>query len=130
MALFRRKKKTTAGGGGDGLPPQSSYAPRAADLTVGDYANGMPNIRIGEMLKSFGRQLVWVVPLFLIGAVAAWHLTKDFKRTYTGDARILVQIGDEYVYQPVNGQPGQAGMTITADTIAVSYTHLTLPTKA
>ena len=124
MALFRRNKKTTAGGGGGGLPPQSSYTPRAADLTVGDYANGMPNIRLGEMLKSFGRQLVWVVPLFLIGAVAAWHLTKDFKRTYTGDARILVQIGDEYVYQPVNGQPGQAGMTITADTIALNEVGL------
>jgi len=87
---------------------------------VGDYANGMPNIRLGEMLKSFGRQLIWVVPLFLIGSALAWHLTRDFKRTYTGDARILVQIGDEYVYQPINGQPGQAGMTITADTIALN----------
>jgi len=121
MALFRRKKKSTAGGGGGGLPPQQqSYAPRAADLTVGDYANGMPNIRLGEMLKSFGRQLIWVVPLFLIGALVAWKATEDFKRSYTGDARILVQIGDEYVYQPVTGQPGQAGMTITADTIALN----------
>jgi len=98
----------------------SRRAKRAADLTVGDYANGMPNIRLGEMLKSFGRQLFWVVPLFLIGSALAWHLTKDFKRTYTGDARILVQIGDEYVYQPVTGQPGQAGLTLTADTIALN----------
>ena len=124
MAFLRRKKKITAGGGDDGMtpanPPPPSYAPRAADLTVGDYANGMPNIRLGEMLKSFGRQLFWVVPLFLIGSAAAWHLTKDFKRSYTGDARILVQIGDEYVYQPITGQPGQAGMTITADTIALN----------
>jgi len=51
-------------------PPQQNNAPRAADLTVGDYANGMPNIRLGEMLKSFGRQLIWVVPLFLIGSAA------------------------------------------------------------
>lgn len=124
MAFLRRKKKITAGGGDYGLPPvnppSQTYAPRAADLTVGDYANGMPNIRLGEMLKSFGRQLFWVVPLFLLGSAAAWHLTKDFKRTYTGDARILVQIGDEYVYQPITGQPGQAGMTITADTIALN----------
>jgi len=47
-------------------------------------------------------------------------MTRDFKRTYTGDARILVQIGDEYVYQPITGAPGQAGMTITADTIALN----------
>ena len=124
MAFLRRKKKITAGGGDDGMshvnPPSHAYAPRAADLTVGDYANGMPNIRLGEMLKSFGRQLIWVVPLFLLGSAAAWHLTRDFKRSYTGDARILVQIGDEYVYQPITGQPGQAGMTITADTIALN----------
>ena len=124
MAFFSRKNKTTGGSGYDGdssyNSQSESYAPRAADLTVGDYANGMPNIRLGEMLKSFGRQLKWVVPLFLIGAVAAWHLTRDFKRTFTGDARILVQIGDEYVYQPITGTPGQAGMTITADTIALN----------
>lgn len=124
MALFRRKKTITVGDGDDGLPPvqrpEPNYAPRAADLTVGDYANGMPNIRLGEMLKSFGRQLFWVVPLFLIGSAAAWHLTKDFKRTYTGEARVLVQIGDEYVYQPITGQPGQAGLTLTADTIALN----------
>ena len=81
MALFRRKKTITVGDGDDGLQPvqrpEPNYAPRAADLTVGDYANGMPNIRLGEMLKSFGRQLFWVVPLFLIGSAAAWHLTKD-----------------------------------------------------
>ncbi len=120
MALFRRNKKVTVGGGDGGLPPQRPRAPRAADLTVGDYANGMPNIRLGEMLKSFGKQLLWVIPLFAIGSALAYKATEDFKRTYTGDARILVQIGDEYVYQPVTGQPGQAGLTLTADTIALN----------
>ena len=128
MALFRRKKNKTIGGNGGDLPPvqpsHTTYTPRAADLTVGDYANGMPNIRLGEMLKSFGRQLVWLVPLFIIGALVAWKATEDFKRNYTGDARILVQIGDEYVYQPVNGQPGQAGLTLTADTIALNEVGL------
>lgn len=124
MAFLRRKKTITVGGGDDGVPPaqppQQSYAPRAADLTVGDYANGMPNIRLGEMLKSFGKQLLWAGPLFVIGSYIAWIATEDFKRTYTGDARVLVQIGDEYVYQPITGQPGQAGMMITADTIALN----------
>ena len=124
MAFLGRNKSSTTRGHNSSMSsdgsPTHSQRPRAADLTVGDYANGMPNIRLGEMLKSFGRQLIWVVPLFLIGSALAWHLTRDFKRTYTGDARILVQIGDEYVYQPINGQPGQAGMTITADTIALN----------
>ncbi|WP_026941954.1 GumC family protein [Hellea balneolensis] len=124
MAFLRRNKSSSMRGHNGGSQSAGSHthteAPRAADLTVGDYANGMPNIRLGEMLKSFGRQLIWVVPLFLIGSLLAWHLTRDFKRTFTGDARILVQIGDEYVYQPITGQPGQAGMTITADTIALN----------
>ena len=124
MALFRRKKKTTVGGGDDGLPPvqppRQSYAPRAADLTVGDYANGMPNIRLSELLKSFGRQLIWVVPLFILGSVLAFYLTKDLKRTFKGDASLIVQIGDEYVYQPVTGQAGQAGLTLTVDSIALN----------
>lgn len=121
MAFLRRNKNKTTRGPNDGFQSKEAHsAPRAADLTVGDYANGMPNIRLGEMLKSFGRQLYWVVPLFIIGSALAWYLTRDFKRTYTGDARILVQIGDEYVYQPITGAPGQAGMTITADTIALN----------
>ena len=94
--------------------------PRLGDLTVGDYANGMPNIQLAEMFKSFGRQLKWLAPLLILGIIAAWHFTKDFKRTYTGEASLLVQLGDEYVYQPVNGQGGQSGLTLTADTIALN----------
>jgi len=120
MALFNRKKKNPLGGGDDGLPPVQNYAPRVGDLTVGDYANGMPNIRLAEMFKSFGRQLKWMLPLLLIGMAAAWHFTKDFKRTYMGDGRIMVQIGPEYVFNPVTGESGSAGMTITADTIALN----------
>ena len=52
-------------------------APRAADLTVGDYANGVPNIKLGAMFGSFMRQLLWVIPLFCIGVVGAWFLTAD-----------------------------------------------------
>lgn len=123
MALFSRKKKAPVRGGDDGgryEPPAQSYAPRVGDLTVGDYANGMPNIRLAEMFKSFGRQLTWLIPLFLIGLAAAWYFTKDFKRTYTGDGRVMVQLGDEYVYQPVSGQGGQGGLMLTADTIALN----------
>ena len=100
--------------------PHMQQGPRVGDLTVGDYANGMPNIRLAEMFKSFGRQLPWLIILMGLGTAAAWHFTKDFKRTYTGEATLLVQLGDEYVYQPVNGQAGQSGLSLTADTIALN----------
>ncbi|MEM7729951.1 MAG: hypothetical protein AAF311_11870 [Pseudomonadota bacterium] len=94
--------------------------PRASDLTVGDYANGVPNIRLGAMFGSFLRQLVWVFPLFLMGCAAAWFLTADFKRTYTGEGTIMVQLGDEYVYQPIAGTQAQSSLMQTPDTITLN----------
>ena len=124
MALLRRKKKNVGGNGGGDVPPHdpvaASHAPRVSDLTVGDYANGMPNIRLAEMFKSFGRQLRWLLPLLILGMIGAWFLTKDFKRVYTGEGRILVQLGDEYVYQSATGQTNQAGLQLTPDTIVLN----------
>ena len=94
----------------------TAYEPRMGDLTVGDYANGMPRIRLGEFFNSFARQLKWLVPLFLIGTVGAWFLTKDFKRTYSGEGRVLVQLGDEYVYESVTSKQAQ-GLQLTPDHI-------------
>jgi len=97
--------------------------PRMGDLTVGDYANGMPRIRLGEFFNSFSRQLKWVVPLFLVGTIGAWFLTKDFKRTYSGEGRVLVQLGDEYVFESVtSGQP--QGLQLTPDHIVLNETGI------
>ncbi len=94
--------------------------PRMGDLTVGDYANGMPNIRLGEMFKSFFKQMWWVIPLFVLGALGAWYYSLDFKRSYSGDGRILVQFSDDYAYNPV-GQSGQnTGLSQTIDTITLT----------
>jgi len=101
-------------------PLSSAHSPRMGDLTVGDYANGMPNIRLGEMFKSFFKQLLWVGILFGIGAFIAWNATSDFKRTYSGEGRILVQFSDDYAYNPV-GQSGQGtGLSQTIDTITLT----------
>ncbi len=80
--------------------------PAIGDMTVGDYANGMPNIRLGEMFRSFGRQLPWMLILFVIGAIPAWYFTKDIKRTYEGVGSLLVQPGEEHLYSPITGQQG------------------------
>lgn len=93
---------------------------RASDLTVGDYANGMPNIRIGEMFGSFLRQLSWMIPLLIIGIVVAFFASKDFKRSYQGEGRILVQLGSEYVYESVNGNSQTSGLTLTPDHIVLN----------
>ncbi len=98
-----------------------SDRPDAYDnLTVADYAQGMPNIRLSEAVKSFGRQLKWLIPLFLIGCVVAFYATKDFKRTYRADGSLMVQLGPEYIYQPVSGQNGQNALQLTPDAIILT----------
>ena len=109
--LFSRKKR----GQNEEAPVHDE--PRASEMTVGDYANGMPNIRIGEMFKSFGRQLWWFIPLALLGTAAAWVATKDFKRSYYGDGTILVQLGPEYIYESVTREQGGNGLLLTPDHI-------------
>ena len=119
MAILRRKHPNSGSGGG-GDYTNYSQGPGFGDLTVGDYANGMPNIRLAEMFKSFGRQMKWVAPLLILGMVIAWIATKDFKRVYTGEGRVLVQLGDEYVYQSATGQNNQVGLQLTPDTIVLN----------
>lgn len=94
--------------------------PRVGDLTVGDYANGMPRIRLGEFFNSFARQLRWVIPLMLIGTAGAWYMTKDLKRTYTGEGRVLVQLGSEYVFQDATNQNASQGLMMTPDHIVLN----------
>ncbi len=102
----------------DGASARSQPSPM--DLTVGDYANGMPTIRIGEMFKSFGRQLTWMIPMLIIGTAFAWFGTKNIKRTYAGEGRILVQLGSEYVYESVTNNAQSSGLMLTPDHIVLN----------
>ncbi len=85
-------------------------------LTIGDYANGMPSIRLSQIPASFMRQIPWMVPVLLIMIAASWWFTRDIKREYHADGRILAQIGTEYVYDPASGNTN-SGINITTDQI-------------
>lgn len=104
----------------DGQDRRGSGRPQFGDMTVGDYANGMPSIRLGEMFRSMMRQLIWVLPLALIVAPAiAYFVTKDIKRTYTGEGSILAQIGEEYTFESVTGSNG-GNVMLTPDSITLN----------
>ncbi|PHR94203.1 MAG: hypothetical protein COA69_00995 [Robiginitomaculum sp.] len=105
-------------GGGSGVSHGGG-----GDMTIGDYANGMPNIRLSQIPASFLRQLRWMVPAILVMVAASWWLTKDVKREYQADGRILVQIGSEYVYDPVSGNTN-SGINITADQITLTEAEI------
>ena len=115
--MARRGRKTFE-------PVSASQSPRMGDLTVGDYANGMPNIRLGEMFKSLMRQLPWVLILLAIGSYAVYQATKDLKRVYSGHGSILVQLGEEHTYNPVGQSADGNGLTTTIDTITLTEAAL------
>ena len=104
-------------------PPHAASRSAIDQITVGDYAAGVPQIRVGEMIRVLGRQLRWALPAFLLGTAGVWYLTKDFKRSYTGEARVLVQLGSEYVYDPVAGG-AQSGLLLTPDHIVLNETSI------
>ena len=126
MAIFKRKKPNTTPA--DMVAPVIAPAPATVssrptfnDLTVGDMSSGVPRIRVGQMFGSFKRQLKWLIPLLMLGAIAAWFLTADFKRTYHADGSILVQLGSEYVYDPIGTELSpSAGLTLTPDHIVLN----------
>ena len=88
-------------------------------LTVGDYANGMPNIRLSQIPASFARQLPWMLPAIGLMVYASWHFTKDIKRQYVAEGRIMVKLGPEHVYDPTTGNKN-SGITITSDQVVLT----------
>ena len=93
------------------------------DMTIGDIANGAPNIRLSQIPASFARQLPWMLLASAVLIPACWWFTKDIKREYTAEGRILVQLGSEYVYNPASGvaAPNNGGsVMMTPDSIVAT----------
>jgi len=103
MAIFGlgNKKRTNTSYSDGYQSAADTFSASRHDLTVGDYANGVPNIRLSSAFNSFIKQIPMMLVLFAIGAILAFYATKDLKRKYKADGTLMVQLGDEYVYQPV-----------------------------
>ncbi len=89
-----------------------------ARRTRGDHP-AAGNINVSAVPKVFFRQLKWMVPAFLILTALSWWLTRDVKRQYIADGRILVQLGPEYVYNPATGSAANPLM-ITPDQVVLT----------
>lgn len=83
-------------------------------MTIGDYASGVPNIRLSQIPGSLIRQIPWMLILAVIGIATIWFLTRNIKRQYVADGSLFVQVGSEYVYDPASGSKN-SGVTITPD---------------
>ncbi len=87
--------------------------------TLGDYASGVSNIRPSEIPRALIRQLPWMLVLLIPLLLASWWFTKDIKRQYSADGKILVQLGSEHVYTPATGTQN-SGLTTTPDQIVLT----------
>ena len=103
-----------------GMYNGGSNRPSMADMTVGEYANGVPTIRVGAMIRSLLRKMIFVIIGTLIGAVLIFYLTSGVKRTYQGEGRLLAQLGEEYIFNQVGSDSSNQGMMITADVITAN----------
>ena len=99
-----------------------------------------PRYGVMDVVALLFRELLLMILIFAVifGIGAAVVMT--MKKTYTAGASLFVGVGQEYVYQPRVGM-GERAMPPSAAEVAqseaailnsleaVSYTHLTLPTK-
>ncbi|HYE42765.1 MAG TPA: Wzz/FepE/Etk N-terminal domain-containing protein, partial [Caulobacteraceae bacterium] len=97
--------------------------PWAGDRTVTPEDGGRRVVRVRYSMEDTAR-LLWrekglmilvFVVLLALGALAALTLPK----TYTASSRLLVQLGQEYVYQPRAGDAGR-GVTPTIEDVVLS----------
>lgn len=104
----------------------NSGAPNAqlSEMTVGDYANGMPSIRLGVLFRTLLKQFLWIIPLTIIGSILIFLATSGIKRTYKGEGQIMVQLGAEYVYQSVDGAAQTQNLLLTPDIISLNEVAL------
>jgi len=123
MAIFGlgNKKRTNTSYSDGYQSAADTFSASRHDLTVGDYANGVPNIRLSSAFNSFIKQIPMMLVLFAIGAILAFYATKDLKRKYKADGTLMVQLGDEYVYQPVGVEGGQNALQLTPDSIISKF---------
>lgn len=78
-------------------------------------------IRLSAIPGALARQLVWVVPLIFVLTIFSFWFTRDIKRQYIADGRILVQLGSEYVYNPIAGNTNsRSPLSTTPDQVTLT----------
>lgn len=78
-------------------------------------------IRLGAIPSALARQLVWAVPLIFVLTIFSFWFTRDIKRQYIADGRILVQLGSEYVYNPIAGNTNSSSpLSTTPDQVTLT----------
>lgn len=82
---------------------------------------GGGGISIPAVIRSFKKQIIPMLIIFILLAALGWWVGGKMKRTYTAGGTIMVTLGDEYVYNPLTGQNNSGGgLVTTPDSITLN----------
>ena len=89
--------------------------------TGGNYGGGGGGFSFPAFMRAFIKRIPMMLIIFLLLAALGWFAGGKMKRTYSAEGRLLVTIGDEYVFQSLGGGPNSnSGLTITPDSIVLT----------
>ncbi len=78
-------------------------------------------IRLSAIPAALAKQLLWAVPLVIVLTIISFWFTRSIKRQYIADGRVLVQLGSEYVYNPIAGDGSSNNpLSITSDQVTLT----------
>ena len=74
----------------------------------------LSGVSLVDVLVQLWHRKLLMTGIFLLIFIPAMAGVMSLKKTYTAQGRVLVQFGEEYIYNPVNGSGGQ-GAAYSAD---------------
>ena len=81
---------------------------------------GGSGFSFSAFIRAFMRRLPMMIIVFILLAGLGWYMGGKMKRTYSAEGRLLVTIGDEYIFQSMGGGTNNTGLTITPDSIVLT----------
>ncbi len=95
----------------------AQYGQYAGNTGGAGYDGNGSGIRLRAIPGAFLKQMLWAIPLIFILVGLSFYFTKDVKRQYMAEGRILV----EYVYNPVSGSANfNSPLSITSDQVTLT----------
>lgn len=83
--------------------------------------SGGGGINVRRALESFKRQIPIMIVVFVVLAALGWYIGGKAKRTYSAESRLMVTLGEEYVYQSSTGRDSSnGGLVTTPDSVTLN----------
>lgn len=85
----------------------------SGDMTVGEYVNGWPTIRVSDFIRAFLRQIPFMFIVFVVIAAIGFAVGMTFKRDYIANGRLIVKPSADLT--PISGS--NDGVIVTPEVV-------------